>query len=88
MKLIIPVPQENRLDSIIDDVEDDEGTTGLPGTGSKAFTFEGRNFYSRVVNDLRKLSLSEERAEFLSSRNRKNNILESNIHINYYRILD
>ena len=90
--LSIPIPPDDKLDSVADDMDVDEGAIGIPGhSADPDYTYEGRildpkKFTQGDLNDLvRDLSLSKEKAELLASRLNERNLLENNVHISYYR---
>ena len=87
-----PLPPENGLDTLADEVEDsDEGNTPAPkdSTDSEYEPEESLKpilFSQEHLNDLiRDLALSKQKAELLASRLQENNLLHADVVVTHYR---
>ncbi len=89
--LPIPFPPQDRLDSIADEMETEEGAVGGDQLQSMDHDYtiekilESKTFTQDELNDLvRDLALSKEKAELLASRIKQKHLLDKNVLIELF----
>lgn len=88
--LSILFPPDDRLDSIVDDIECDKGSTCVSETTTDPdYRYKGTHLKPKLLsrdqlnNLVRNLGLSKEKSELLASRLRENNLLEHNVEVSF-----